>query len=381
MARKKKRKKIRTDLRKKYDDPARQKGFTRRFNQQDTDEDQNLVERVSGKGRLTRKRTVHGTEVESEEAGYQILLDVDTSNCIAGRVLRVHGLTTIVRDADGNEYECSIRGLLKTLATELQHVVVAGDHVQIQPGTDNQALIVRVEPRHSTISRTSRGRQQILVSNVHQVLIVCSAAEPRLKPNLVDRFLISCEKARLKPVICINKVDLVNPADLQPVAGVWGQLGYQVVLTSTIENRGIDQLKELTAGKDSVVSGQSGVGKSSLLNAIEPELGLRVSHVSGDSQKGRHTTTTSQLIPLSYGGHIVDTPGIRQFQLWDVIAEEVEGFFRDIRPVINFCKFPDCSHIHESDCAVKDAVADGKIDTRRYESYCLIYEENIQQRR
>ncbi len=374
---KKKKHKIRTGLRKKYDEPARQSDFTKKFNERDLDEDHEFGERVSGKGRLTRKRTVHGVEVDSDKAGYQILLDVDLKECVAARVLRVHGLVTIATDARGNTFECTIRGLLKSLATDLQHVVVAGDYVQIKPTNDEQAVIVRVEPRRSIISRTSRGRQQILVSNVDQVLIVCSAAEPRLKPNLVDRFLVSCEKAKLRPIICINKIDLSEPGDLQPLAGVWGQLGYQVLFTSTVTGQGLDYLNEITSNKDSVVSGQSGVGKSSLLNAIEPNLALRVGRVSQESQKGRHTTTTSEFVPLSNGGHIVDTPGIRQFQLWDIIAEEVEGFFREIRPVINHCKYPNCTHIHESDCAVKDAVADGKIDPRRYESYCLIFEENL----
>ncbi len=375
---KKKKGKIRTGLRKKYDDPARESGWTRKYQQSEVNEDQDLQQRVSGKGRLTRKRTVHGTEVENQAGGYRILLDIDVSECVQARVLRVHGLTTIVADRDGRTYECTIRGLLKTLATDLQHVVVAGDNVQIKPINEQQAVIVRVEPRYSAISRTSRGRQQILVSNVDQVLIVCSAAEPRLKPNLVDRFLISCEKSRIPPLICINKIDLVNAGDLQPVAGVWGQLGYQVIFTSTVNGFGIERLVELVTGKDSVVAGQSGVGKSSLLNAIEPELSLRVGEVSEESQKGRHTTTTAHFVPLSRGGHIVDTPGIRQFQLWDVVAEEVEAFFRDIRPFINLCKFPNCTHLHESDCAVKYAVADGKLDPRRYESYAQIFEENIQ---
>jgi len=325
---------------------------------------------------LTRKRTVRGVEASEDATGYQVLLHVDDAECIPARVIRVHGLTTVVRDQLDRTFECSIRGLLKSLATELQHVVVAGDRVMIKPLNDSQAVIQRVEQRSTTISRTSRGRQQIIVSNVQQVLIVCSAAEPRLKPNLVDRFLVSCEKARLPPVICINKVDLVDAADLQPAAGVWGQLGYQVVFSSAKTGAGIYQLKQLMAGRDSVVAGQSGVGKSSLLNQIEPNLGLRVGHVSEESQKGRHTTTTAELIPLSAGGYVVDTPGIRQFQLWDVIAEEVEGFFREIRPVINRCKYPNCSHTHESDCAVKDAVADGRVDVRRYESYCLIRDEN-----
>jgi ribosome biogenesis GTPase len=264
------------------------------------------------------------------------------------------------------------------LATDLQHVVVAGDYVTIQLGDSGneefQAVIVRVEPRRNQISRTSRKRQQIIVSNIDLAFIVASAAEPILKPNLVDRFLVSAEKSHIQPVIVINKVDLVEPADLQPVVGVWSQMGYPVVLTSAETGLGIRRLQHLVEGKDSVVTGQSGVGKSSILNAIEPGLELRVGNISSENQKGRHTTTSAVLIPLQCGGHLIDTPGIRQFQLWDVIPEEVVGYFRDLRPFINACKFPDCTHTHEEDCAVKWAVAEGKLDVRRYESYCQMRE-------
>jgi ribosome biogenesis GTPase len=212
----------------------------------------------------------------------------------------------------------------------------------------------------------------VLVANVDQLVIVMSAAEPRLKPNLIDRMLVTAEKGGIRPIICINKIDLIEPADLMPITGVYAQLGYDVVLVSAKDNIGIDRLRERLAGAESVVSGQSGVGKSSLLNAIEPDLALRVQTVSAETQKGRHTTTTAVLIPLSFGGYVVDTPGIRQFQLWDVIPEEVAGFFRDLRPYVSRCRFPDCTHTHEDDCAVKDAVADGWIDTRRYESYVQI---------
>ena len=149
-------------------------------------------------------------------------------------------------------------------------------------------------------------------------------------------------------------------------------MGYQVLVLSAQTGFGVERLRHLVTNQQSVVAGQSGVGKSSLLNAIQPDLHLRVRTVSNETQKGRHTTTTAQLIPLECGGYIVDTPGIRQFQLWDVIPEEVAGYFRDMRPFVSRCRFPDCTHTHEDGCAVKDAAADGRLDVRRYESYCQL---------
>ena len=373
---KKRRTTVRADFRKRQSTRTRENDLTRQFkDQSDKLEDSQTGERVSGKGRLTRKRTVAGSAQENE-AGFQVELEVDEARCKKGRVISVHGLGSFVRVADGTIYRCTVRGVLKSLATDLQHVVVAGDHVAIEVGgaghDEEQAVIVRVDARRNQISRTSRKRQQVLVSNIDFVCIVASAAEPQLKPNLIDRYLISAEKANIDPIIVINKADLVDVADLQPVIGVWAQMGYPVLLTSTETGLGVERLKRIVSGRDSVVTGQSGVGKSSLLNVIEPGLQLRVGTVSDENQKGRHTTTAAKLIPLENGGHLIDTPGIRQFQLWDVIPEEVAGYFRDLRPFINGCRFPDCTHTHEDDCAVKWAVADGKLDVRRYESYVQI---------
>lgn len=366
-----KKKKVRTSFRKNREVRTRENDVTRQYGDADA-EDHVQGERISGKGALTRKRTIAGAEVIEDEAGTYILPDVDTTICRPGRVLRVQGLVSIVRDESGTLWRCATRRLLKTMSTDQRHVVAAGDHVWFRPEGDEEGIIERVEPRRGLLSRTSRGRQHVLVANVDQLIIVASAAEPRIKPNLIDRFLLTSEKTQIRPVICINKVDLVDPADLMPLVGVYSQLGYEVLLVSAATGQNIDQLRELLAGRDSVLSGQSGVGKSSLLNAIEPGLGLRVNTVSAESQKGRHTTTTAELFPLATGGHVIDTPGIRQFQLWDVSAEEVSGYFRELRPYVSQCRFPDCTHTHEDFCAVKDAVADGRIDTRRYESYTQI---------
>jgi len=371
----KKKRKIRAAFRKNRAERARSDDWTRQFHAEgpDAQEDAVLEERVSGKGELSRRRTVMGAAAENEQAGVGVVLDVDESAMLRGRVLAVQGLLSTVEAPDGASYQCATRRLLKTLSTDQRHVVAAGDFVLFRPAADYSGVIERVEPRKSVLSRATRGRQQILVTNVDQLLIIASAAEPYLKPHLIDRFLISAHKTGLRPLICINKIDLVDPASLAPLVGVYSQMGYRVLLLSVVTGLGIDRLRRAMAGRASVVAGQSGVGKSSLVNAIDPNLQLRVSTVSTETQKGRHTTTTARLWPLACGGYVVDTPGIRQFQLWDVIPTEVGGYFRDIRPYINHCKFPNCTHTHETDCAVKDAVADGRLDLRRYESYCQLF--------
>jgi ribosome biogenesis GTPase len=368
-----KKRKYRADFRKNREVRARDKpSIGRLTDDESTIGDAPHGERISGKGDISRKRTLAGADVVEDESGTSLLPDFDRDVCRLGRVLRGQGLHSIVRDEHGANFQCAIRRLLKTLATDQRHVVIAGDIVWFRPEGNDQGIIERIEPRHGVLSRTSRGRQHVLVANVDQVIVVTSAAEPRLKPNLIDRFLVSAEKARIQPVICINKIDLINAADLMPLAGVYGQLGYEVLFVSAATGFGVDRLRARLAGRESVVTGQSGVGKSSLLNAVEPGLKLRVETVSEETQKGRHTTTTAELLPLAVGGFVVDTPGIRQFQLWDVIPEEVAGYFRDLRPYVSKCRFPDCTHTHEQPCAVKDAVADGWIDTRRYESYVQI---------
>jgi ribosome biogenesis GTPase len=277
-----------------------------------------------------------------------------------------------VEGPDGRTWSCATRRLLKTLATDQRHVVAAGDRVMFRP-VGAEGIIERIEPRRGILSRTSKGRQHVVVANVDQMLIVASAAEPELKPHLIDRFLVTAEKIRIRPVICVNKVDLVDLGSLQPVLGVYGQMGYEVLQLSAATGLNIQQLRARLRGRESAVAGQSGVGKSSLLNAVEPGLNLKTREVSRETEKGKHTTTTATLIPLECGGYVVDTPGIRQFQLWDVIPEEVAGYFRDIRPLVDLCQFPDCTHTHEEGCAVKDAVADGRLDGRRYESYCHLW--------
>ena len=262
---------------------------------------------------------------DESEPGFSVRLDIDEIGCLHGRVLGVLGLICIVEDHKGGLYQCTTRRLLKTLATDQRHVVAAGDRVLFRPDPNTapkEGVIERVEPRRGCICRAVRGRQQILVANVDQLAIVTSVAEPRLKPNLIDRLLVAAEKGGVRPVICINKVDLIDLTDLQPLIGVYSQMGYEVILVSATTGFGIERLRRAILGRANVVAGQSGVGKSSLLNAIDPTFNLNVQPVSEENEKGKHTTTTARLLPLVGGGYVVDTPGIRQFQLWDVVPEE-----------------------------------------------------------
>jgi ribosome biogenesis GTPase len=314
----------------------------------------------------------------------------------------------VVEADDGRVFKCAVRRLLKSLATDERNVVTTGDVVWVrpavvsgqssvvsprtpdreagrnEPGADpgdelttgnrqlttlNEGMIERVEPRHGVLTRASRRREHVLVANVDQLVIVISLVEPALKPHLIDRYLAAAQQGGLRPVLCLNKADLTDPVPLQPLVGAYSQLGVPALLTSATTGRGIDLLREQLKGRASVFSGQSGVGKTSLLNAIQPGLALAVKSVSEVTQKGRHTTTYAQLIKLNSGGWVVDTPGIRQMALWDIAPGEVEGYFGEFRPFVPLCQFPDCTHTHETGCGVKDAVARHRISDRRYHSY------------
>ncbi len=372
-----KKKKIRVELRKNRSQPPRPKQWTRDFQEHGFQDEATISEeRVRSKGELSRHRTIiqeePDTPTEPTEAGELPTTEmpaVREPQCQLGRVLRVHGLLSIVQADDGTIYRCAVRRLLKNLVTDERNIVTTGDRVWFRPALNHEGMIERIEPRKGVLTRASRRREHVLVANVDQLVIVMSLVEPSLKPHLIDRYLAAAQKGGLSPILCLNKADLADEIDLQPLIGFYSQLGVPTVLTSARTGRGIDRLRELLRDKATVFSGQSGVGKSSLLNALQPGLSLAVRSVSEVNQKGRHTTTTAQLIRLDFGGWVVDTPGVRQLQLYDIIPEEVEGFFREFRPFVPLCGFPDCTHTHEKRCAVKQAVRRRLISLRRYHSY------------
>jgi ribosome biogenesis GTPase len=403
-----KKKKVRVEMRKNRAKPPRGNDITRAYQEDAAKaEDAHTTERVRAKGDISRYRTI----VQDEDAD-TLTPSVDTAGCVRGRVLRVHGLQSVVEADDGRLFRCAVRRLLKTLATDERNVVTTGDVVWLRPAavgsgqwavgsektpeqgnagdqpkydesessselptahcplpTALEGMIERVEPRHGVLTRASRRREHVLVANVDQLVIVISLVEPDLKPHLIDRYLAAAQQGGLKPILCLNKADLADPVALQPLVGAYAQLGVPTMLTSATTGRGIDRLREQLRDRATVFSGQSGVGKSSLLNAVQPGLGLAVKTVSEVTQKGRHTTTYASLIKLNFGGWVVDTPGVRQLALWDVIPEEVEGYFGEFRPFVTLCQFPDCTHTHETGCGVKSAVARRQISDRRYHSY------------
>ena len=324
-------------------------------------------ERVSGKGDTSRYRTVIAAETE----GGDLQIDVDLSTCHTGRVLSAIGQMSRVQLDDGRELECTVRQIVRSLARDQRNAVVTGDRVLVGDVDAETGVIERVEPRHGVLSRSSRHRAHVIVSNVDQLMVVVPADD--LKPGLVDRFLVSAEQGEIASVLCINKIDLLDPAELVGWTGLYARLGYEVVLTSAETGAGISRLRQLLAERETVFAGQSGVGKSSLLNSIQPGLRLLTGEISSSTGKGRHVTRRTQLIELDGGGYVVDTPGIRQLALWDLIPEEIEGFFVEFRPFVALCHFPDCSHTHEEGCAVKRAVETELIHESRYASYLRIH--------
>ena len=367
--------KVRVDFRKNREKTTRLGNLARQMGDEsasDKTHDQLAgSERLSGKGRLSRRRTIIATDGNNAGSdGPQ--RNIDVSKCLTGRVLSSAGLTTVVRCTDGRRFECSIRKVLRTMSRDERSIVVTGDDVLFQETNIGEGVIERVNTRRGVLARGSQHREHILVANIDLVAIVVSAAEPTLKPHLVDRFLVSAAKGDVGAVICINKVDLIDPKELQTLCGIYGQVGNEVLLLSAERRLGLDRLRAVLRNRQTVIAGQSGVGKSSLLNELQPGLRLRTGEVSDWTKKGKHTTRNAELFELEFGGWVVDTPGIRQMELWDVHPEELEGFFVEFRPFVRFCKFPNCSHVHESGCGVRSATTRGLISTLRFESYCKL---------
>ena len=257
--------------------------------------------------------------------------------------------------------------------------VAVGDHVSYIDAGDGTGVIHEVLPRRSRLSRKAPSDvplEQVMVANADQAVVVFAAAKPEPKWGMLDRFLVTAESSDLPALIVMTKMDLLDQEDVEEV-DVYRRIGYPVVLTSSVDGRGIEELRAALHGKISILIGKSGVGKSSLLNAVQPGLGLKVSAVGkGEIGKGKHTTTHLEMFPLMGGGGVIDTPGMRTFALWDVRQDDMAYFFREMRPYLGRCQFQsDCMHENEPGCAIRKAVHVGKIDSRRYESYLKLLKE------
>ncbi len=234
-------------------------------------------------------------------------------------------------------------------------------------------MIEQVEPRQHLLSRiapTPRGEyQQIIIANPDQAVFVFACARPELRPGMLDRFLVVAEKQDIPVLIVANKVDLVGPARAEKLFSHYEPLGYPLIYTSAKSGVGLMELAERLRGKLSVFAGPSGAGKSSLLNSIQPGLGLAVRSVSQMTKKGKHTTVARHLFPLSGGGYVADTPGLKAMALWDIRPEELDGYFPELRGLVGACQFNDCTHTHEPGCAVLAALERGEVHPERYASY------------
>ncbi len=293
---------------------------------------------------------------------------------IRGRIVRTQsGFLTV--DTEEGQIVSQLRGRLKQGDKE-GDIAALGDWVKISINEDGSGMVEEIEERENTLYRlapTARGvYQQIIVANLDQALIVFSCAKPEPKLRMLDRFLVLTEKENIPTVILFNKVDLVSTRTAKREYGFYENIGYRVLYTSAESGKGIRQLRSLLRGKTSVLAGPSGVGKSSLLNAVQPGLGLEVKEVSQATRKGRHTTVVREMYPLDGGGYVADTPGLKSLGLWDIEPEEVDGYFPEIAERVMDCQFSDCTHIHEPGCAVIEAVENGDIHFNRYESYVMM---------
>ncbi|MEK7240721.1 MAG: ribosome small subunit-dependent GTPase A [Gemmatimonadota bacterium] len=295
-----------------------------------------------------------------------------------GVVLSGTGGVWRVRSSDGTERDASLRGRLKQ--EDKFEKLVVGDEVDFEEGTRGDAWsITRIHPRRTRLARRAPGGrrgERIVVTNVDQVVVVFAAAKPEPHVRMIDRFMVIAEGNEIAARLVLNKVDLVDGASgVDALASDYERAGYPVHRTSVKQHIGLDELRAVLVNRTSALTGPSGVGKSSLINALYPGLNLRVGEISESVNKGRHTTVGAVLVPLPGGGYVVDTPGLREVGMWGLPSEELGQCFPEFRPVLGHCRFQDCHHLTEPACAVRAAVSAGNISSARYESFVKLRAE------
>jgi ribosome biogenesis GTPase len=330
--------------------------------------------RTSGLRDIALRRTLITSKIGktdgSEKTGGK------ASRMLDGIVMRSYGNRFLVF-AGGCWYDCQLRKKVKFCADGTTPVAV-GDDVKITVISDGQGVVEVVGERRTALTRPEVGRkanpnQQILAANIDVLVIVGSVKEPALKPGLIDRFLIAADMGELHPIIVINKVDLGIDGDEAEAAAIYRSLGYDLFLTSAVDGTGLDDLARYLGQHRSILSGHSGVGKSTLLNKIMPGIDIRTSEISASSGRGVHTTSHFEMYPLLNGGFVIDSPGIKVLGLWQLERTGLDRYYPEMRAFQDNCRFTHCSHIHEPDCAVKEAVERGEVTALRYRNYQQIY--------
>jgi ribosome biogenesis GTPase len=291
------------------------------------------------------------------------------------RVITRFPSTALVEFPDGNIKECHIKRALIDL--------VSGDYVTVQKINDDH-VIKEITPRNTVLSRfTSRGDRKNIAANIDQIFIVTSAS-PEPDKYIIDKYIVACEITGIIPVLLVNKTDLLSSTDLrrlQTDLAIYQQLGYQVLYSSVKQAQGLDEARQLLHSKTSVLTGKSGVGKSSIIKTLLPDLDIRIGELSADNQHGRHTTTSAYLYHLDSDSHLIDSPGIRDFGLSTLTDSEVMTGFSEFRQYANNCRFHNCRHVDEPECGIRQAVADGLINPGRYDNYKKLLEEQQANRR
>lgn len=285
---------------------------------------------------------------------------------------------------DGETVRCRIRGRLRLKGVRSTNPVVVGDEVACEADEGGDYVIADILPRRNYVIRRASNlskESHIIAANVDQALLMASLRSPETPTEFVDRFLVTCEAYKVPVTILLSKLDLQDAEAVAEFRAVYEGAGYRVLEVSVREGRGVEEVRELLAGRTTLVSGNSGVGKSTLIQAIDPSLDIRTGEISESHHKGRHTTTFSTMYPLAGGGAVIDTPGIKGFGLIDIDEAELWHYFPEMMRVAPACRFYNCTHTHEPGCAVTEAVKAGEIAWPRYESYLKIRDEDEKYRK